>query len=584
MSIDREESLFLTVSEDHRRREYPEFIARMTRPFREAGGEIALYEGAMLGGADKFYGLDELNTWLRRYRYAAFDMEILLPAARLCLEYAVRRRVAAERPGIPVLARRAARELLHRDPLQLRFSSRGWVSIYWLSRQFPEEVEAESRKILKRFTGFEDVLELFEQLLVKSEDCPDAKTLVEQAVLLYKKVFIRYFAPNHAGDEMSFNGMSDDDISWDGDYVLPEADDGEEVDESEQELVYERASLLAPDDFTLSPEALAAVPEYVAQNFGPSFQTQQVMEDIERTICVGIHEDRKLLFTDGLPAQSYEGPSARANSLRESREANEGMLEKNEASARRSKRSIELAFQNALNLKSEPEIYRADRGTLVNSTLWKVGRCEEPQLFEKIFRQESSTIAVELLIDASGSQRVRAPMVALQSYLFSSALSAMRIPHRVMSYCTYGDYTVLRRFRDYDDGPDADKRILEYRATANNRDGLALAAAGYDLLKRREEHKIVIVFSDGLPNDMVSGRVRAGTPKKYVGEEAIRDTCFQVRKLRRAGVHVMGIFLGDDAELENERLIYGASFLRIRRAEDFGGSAGRQLSQTLLLL
>ena len=81
-----------------------------------------------------------------------------------------------------------------------------------------------------------------------------------------------------------------------------------------------------------------------------------------------------------------------------------------------------------------------------------------------------------------------------------------------------------------------------------------------------------------------SGRVRPGAPAKYVGEAAVRDTCFQVRRLRKAGAHVIGVFLGDDRELENERLIYGASFLRIRRAEDFGGSAGKRLSETLLQL
>ena len=58
MSIDREESLFLTVSEDHRRREYPEYVRRMSGPYSDAGGMIAVYEGAMLGGADKLFGLD----------------------------------------------------------------------------------------------------------------------------------------------------------------------------------------------------------------------------------------------------------------------------------------------------------------------------------------------------------------------------------------------------------------------------------------------------------------------------------------------------------------------------------------------
>ena len=96
MSIDREESLFLTVSEDHRSREYPQFIRLMSDSYRRAGGMIGLYEGVILGGSDKLFGLEELNLWLRRYRYADFDMHALIPMTRLCLEYAVRRRLAAE--------------------------------------------------------------------------------------------------------------------------------------------------------------------------------------------------------------------------------------------------------------------------------------------------------------------------------------------------------------------------------------------------------------------------------------------------------------------------------------------------------
>ena len=582
MHIDREESLFLTVSGDHRRRDYPEYIRRMSHPFHEAGGMAAVYEGILLGGADKYFGLDQLNLWLRRHRYAAFDMHALIPITHTCLEYAVRKRLAAERPGIVVMAEQAAHQLLDQDPLQLRYSSRGWVDIFWLSRQFPRAATPESDILLRRLTGFEEVLDLFTQLVEGSAACADARALVEQAVLLYKKVITRYFAPDHSRDELPENALLEDCL-WDDGHQIPDHSE-QPLEETEEELTYETAAAGTPDTIVLSEEALAAVPDYLAKNFGLSFQTEQAMREIESAVCVGIHENRKLLLTDGLPEEAYEESSERAKSLRASRDGNLKMLEEHEDSARQGIRSIAQAFQNALNLKNDPEIYRADRGVLVNSVLWKVGRCEDPQLFHKIFRNDHSTIVVELLIDASGSQKGRQAMVALQSYLFSAALSKIQIPHRVMSYCTYGDYTVLRRFRDYDDRPEADRKILEYRATANNRDGLALAAAGMDLLKRREDHKIVIVFSDGLPNDMVSGRVRPGMPAKYVGDEAVRDTCFQVRALRREGVHVIGIFLGDDGELENERMIYGSSFLRIRRAEDFGGSAGKRLSETLLQL
>lgn len=580
MSIDREESLFLTVSENHNKRDLPEYILRMSAPYERAGGMVAVYEGVVLGGGDKLFGLEELNLRLRRHRYAAYDMHALLPITHLCLEYAVRRRLAAQRPGIPSIAEQAARELLSQDPLRFRHSSRGWMNIYWLTRQFPQAADPESSRVLRQFSGFEDVLQLFEELMQGCEDCADAKALVDQAVLLYKKVFTRYFAPDHSRDDMSQYEVSEDDL-WEGDYSAPDQEEPADPEDT-PDLVYEKS--VSQDGIELSEEALAEIPDYLAKNFGPSFQTERAMQEIEDAVCVGIHEQRKLLFTDGLPESVYEEESERSIMLRSCREANHRMLEEHQDQARQAIQSIEQAFRNALNLKNDPEIYRAHSGELDNTVLWKVGRCEDPQLFHKVVRQELSSVVVELLIDASGSQAIRQPMVALQSYLFSSALSRIQIPHRVMSYCTYGDHTILRRFRDYDDKPEADLRILDYRATSNNRDGLALAAAGVDLLRRTEENKIVIVFSDGLPNDMVSGRKKSGTPEKYIADVAVRDTCFQVRKLRRAGVHVLGIFLGEDGELENERMIYGASFLRIRRAEDFGGSAGKRLSETLLQL
>lgn len=95
MSIGREESLFLTVSEDHRKRTYPEYVQKMSEPFERAGGMVEVYEGVVLGGADKFFGLDDLNLWLRRHRYAAYDMDVLLPIAHLCVERAVRARLMA---------------------------------------------------------------------------------------------------------------------------------------------------------------------------------------------------------------------------------------------------------------------------------------------------------------------------------------------------------------------------------------------------------------------------------------------------------------------------------------------------------
>ena len=408
MSIDREESLFLTVSENHEKREYQQYTRLMSEPFRRAGGMIALYESVILGGGDKLFGLEELELWLRRHRYAAYNMHVLLPITHMCLEYVVRQRLSSERPGIPSMAEQAARELLETDPLRLCHSPRGWTYIYWLTEQFPEAASPQSRQILRNFSGFEDVLELFLQLMQGCNGCMDARSLVEQAVQLYKEIFTKYFAPDHSHDELPMFEISDD--LWEGKCPAPELNEPTEIDESETELQYEKASGAEADEIVLPEDMLAAIPEYLAENFGPSFQTEKALEEIEQSVCVGIHEGRRLLFTDGLPESAYEEETDRARALRKCRSANLQMLEEHRDSAQQGIRSIEQAFQNALNLRNEPEIYRADRGVLVNSVLWKVGRCDDPQLFNKIFRQDLSTVVVELLIDASGSQSVRQSM------------------------------------------------------------------------------------------------------------------------------------------------------------------------------
>ena len=581
MNIDRSESLFLTVSEDHTKRTYPQYILAMSSPFFETGGRTAAYEGIILGGADRIFSLDSLNLWLRRYRYADYNMRVLLQTTHICLEYAVRARIVKERPGIPAMAELAAAELLKEDPLHWRATARNWLRILLLVRQFPDAADPESLEIVRRFDGFNrNALQLLFDLVYGSAGCADAQTLVEQAVKLYKEIFMKYFAPDHDEDPLPEYELFEDSEFEDSSGTPVR----ENAEEQEKDLSFGNRSSLTDSDILLSDSALARIPEYIERNFGKSFKTDREMNDIEQQACSGIHEGRKLLFTDGFTEEDAENASLQVSKAMEYREANRRLLHEKESAVHTGIRSIEQAFRNVLNLMSDPETVRSDHGTLHIGSLWKAGRTEDTQLFFKKVKHEHPSVVIELLIDGSGSQSSRQGMVALQSYMFSAALTRVGIPHRVMSYCTYGNYTILRRFRDYDDSADADMRILDYYASSNNRDGLAFAGAGIDLFRRKEEHKIIIVFSDGLPNDMVSGRVRTGMKNKYIGKTAVKDTCSQVRKLKRRGSEVLGIFLGKEAALENERLIYGASFLRIRKAEDFGGSAGRRLRDMLAQL
>ena len=100
----------------------------------------------------------------------------------------------------------------------------------------------------------------------------------------------------------------------------------------------------------------------------------------------------------------------------------------------------------------------------------------------------------------------------------------------------------MRRFREYEDGREANLRIFEFYGSSNNRDGLAVRAAAAGLLKRDEENKILIVLSDGRPNDIVVNRPNSRNPRPYFGDYGTKDTAMEVRHLRMR-VYPYSVFL-----------------------------------------
>ena len=238
-------------------------------------------------------------------------------------------------------------------------------------------------------------------------------------------------------------------------------------------------------------------------------------------------------------------------------------------------------LKKALVIRSENQEVLSDRGMIIPSRLWRVGRSREADLFKRVLRGDNTDFAVDVLIDASGSQMSRQGDVALQAYMISSALSNVEIPHRVMSYCTFWDHTIMHRFREYDDPVAADENIFNYVTSSNNRDGLAIKAAGYGLLQREEEKKILIILSDGRPYDVIINRPNAKNPAPYHGKYAIADTATEIRRLRSQGVSVLGVFAGEEKDLAAEKKIFGKDFAYIRDVGNFSRIVGRYLTKQL---
>ena len=152
-----------------------------------------------------------------------------------------------------------------------------------------------------------------------------------------------------------------------------------------------------------------------------------------------------------------------------------------------------------------------------------MGRTSDTKLFLKQFKKNNSNFVVDVLIDASGSQRSRQHMIALQGYILSAALTRAGIPHRVLSFCSFWDYTVMRRFREYNDPAEA----------------------------------------------------------VYTGDYAVKDTASEVRRLRSQGISVLGVFAGEEQDLQAERKIFGKDFAYIRELSTFAHVVGRYLRKQL---
>ena len=330
----------------------------------------------------------------------------------------------------------------------------------------------------------------------------------------------------------------------------------------------------------LPPEALEKAHTYVELNFGKTYLSELEEKRINQLMCRDIHSDCSLYFTEGI----LKSPVKRNYQYEYAKRLKNKNIWLYHDKHRIVKRNIALLtemLKKSLVIKSENQEILSDRGMIVPSRLWRLGRSSDAQVFKRELKGDSSDFVVDVLIDASGSQMSRQGEVALQAYIISEALINAELPHRVMSYCTFWDYTILHRFREYDDPRSANENIFNYVTSSNNRDGLAIRAAGYGLLNREEEKKILIILSDGRPYDVIVNRPNAKNPAPYHGKYAITDTAAQIRKLRSQGVSVLGVFAGEEKDLATEKKIFGKDFAYIRNITGFSKIVGRYLTKQL---
>lgn len=546
---------------------------------------IALYDGIKQGALARFYDKDLLGLYLVKKVFLQAGEGELTAVAQLCIEEAIGEKICEERPGIRSMQREAFEDILDQEfeemPSQKDLLGRLKAAV--LRRR----LDGGEYRVERRMVPFME-------LVIRAGKAKDTMELIRVIDELYNTLVDPMFERLHGNLERVLAVTLEEltEYSWE-DFLSEEM--YEEALESYVEQLTTNMTGMEDRSVTeemeekrhkkknitvVTPEMLEKAYTYVELNYGKTYLSEAEEKRINYLMCRGVHSDCSLYFTEGI----LKNPAKRNYQyeyVKRLRNKNIWLYHDKHRIVKRNISVLTDTLRKSLVLRSETQTVLSDRGQIVPSRLWRIGRSRDAKLFEQELKGEASEFVVDVLIDASGSQMSRQGEVALQAYIISEALSNVEIPHRVMSFCTFWDYTILHRFREYDDPRTANENIFNYVTSSNNRDGLAIKTAGYGLLAREEEKKILIVLSDGKPYDVLVNRPNARNPKPYQGKEAISDTATEIRHLRNLEVSVLGVFAGEEKDLATEKKIFGKDFAYIRDIKNFSKIVGRYLTKQL---
>lgn len=173
--------------------------------------------------------------------------------------------------------------------------------------------------------------------------------------------------------------------------------------------------------------------------------------------------------------------------------------------------------------------------------------------------QDLPDMAVAVLVDQSGSMsgnRMNAAMKA--TMLLYDYAERVHVPVAVYGHnVTVRGRVNLFVYSDFLKGDKRDAyRLAKLSTGGRNRDGAALEVVAGMLDKRPEKTKLLIIISDGKPNDA-----------EYGGNSAAKDIAQIVAKNRRRGIEIIAAAIGDDKPCLKE--IYGDGFLDITDLSTF---------------
>lgn len=566
MMENRLQNLLWTVSEDYN------CDVKINPADLQKSPEIAFYNMVLQGAFQKYFDADFFETYIKKKIQYGAEPSVLTLISKLCIDSAVSLKICAERKGIENIRRKAFRETLKKDAF--RFSHTDWDYLEYCYLEFQLYQKAVNPKL--------QPLLLKIAALSHTDSIKDVCKCIDEVYhTAYEKGFAEYFKGISRDTSGLKSAVEDSEETMEQDKLISEEDTAnifsghvDAQDNGKQDKSNVR--ILA-----LDKQSSEHLEKYIELNYGKSILPPNEKSRLQKQMCTGIHEDCKLHITKGVLHNQTES-NAKTDYVKRIQEENLHVYKKNFLITRQNILSLSNLLKRALLTRTERELCTGEYGTICPEKLWNLGRTDNTMLFKRELLQDNSDFAVEVLIDASGSQQRRQSLVALQGFIISRALSLAEIPHRVTGFCTFGSYTILNEYRDYLDNSDADENIFEFYGSANNRDGLAIRAAADSLDKQPQENKILIVLSDGNPNDIIAANSRQKAEKQpYCLDFAVKDTATEVRRLRNRKISVLGVFAGEEEDLQAEKKIFGKDFAYIHDISNFANIVGHYLKKQI---
>ncbi|MGN0363768.1 MAG: hypothetical protein ACI4ET_13135 [Bilifractor sp.] len=323
--------------------------------------------------------------------------------------------------------------------------------------------------------------------------------------------------------------------------------------------------------------------EYITDYFGKPLYDQKQVRKLEKEYCTGNHTDVHLHFTDGaydeeMLKKGFAG-KMRKEAVAQAKE-NEKAYQENITRYNLSILRLTNQIRNSRLMRMDDQQVKSNSGRLDASLIWRGLELKDDRVFRKVLPGNTGNLTVDILLDASTSQVHRQPVVAAQGYMIAESLTRCGIPVRVYSFCSMNGYTVVNMFRDYNE-PKNNRNIFRYFTTGANRDGLAIRLAAGMMKNNPAEYRLLIVLSDGKPNDAVKVRTSSGIYRDYAGSMGVEDTAAEVHRARMQGITVLCVFTGDEKSLPSVQRIYGRQFARIRQLDLFADTVGSMLQTCL---